>query len=525
MSANGPTPPPISDVAVHLSAAEAYPALEQAFLDAKSEIWASFLVFDLRTGLRSAAARAVGKTWFDLLVHVLRRGVSVHFVISDVDPIGRPVMHRDATHSLRRFCAAAEIAGYPARLTVAAARHPACTGAGIRLLLWPYIQKKLRAQAHDLNEMPPETRTATLRDMPGLAAHLRVKNNGTLVPRLWSLPPLFPAVHHQKMAVIDRQLLYIGGLDLDESRYDTPHHNRPGHQTWHDLQLMMTGPVVAEAQAHLEQFRAVVRGATAPRPHLHLLTTMSRQRPKNTFRFGPERAVTTINAAHTTLAQTTTQLLYLETQYFRDNRFAKCLARRAKAEPNLTMILILPAAPDDVAFEGNRSVDARFGEFTQARALRRIRRAFGPRLFVGSPAQSRPMPATDKRNPDQRDRLNGAPLIYVHAKVSIFDDTSAIVSSANLNGRSFFWDTEAGVHLTQAPDVVHLRQRVMAHWLPDTAGPAAYDLTTAARTWAAIAARNARLHPSARDGFLLPHDFAAAEAFGHDLPFVPDEMV
>jgi phospholipase D1/2 len=126
---------------------------------------------------------------------------------------------------------------------------------------------------------------------------------------------------------------------------------------------------------------------------------------------------------------------------------------------------------------------------------------------------------------ERRDRHLGAPLIYVHAKVSIFDDTDAIVSSANLNGRSFFWDTEAGVHLSDPSDVESLRRRVMAHWLPETAGPEALELDTAMSAWSEIARKNARLSPDARQGFLLPHDFAAAEAFGHDLPLVPEEMV
>jgi phospholipase D1/2 len=254
---------------------------------------------------------------------------------------------------------------------------------------------------------------------------------------------------------------------------------------------------------------------------------VSRGRRTDPFGFGPKRGLFQIRTAHTEFANQATQLIYLETQYFRDRRFARDLARRAKAEPGLTMILILPAAPDDVAFDGNRSIDARYGEFTQARALKIIRRAFGPRLFVGSPAQSRRAPAPDERAPnvENRDRLLGAPLIYVHAKVSIFDTASAIISSANLNARSFFWDTEAGVKLTDRQDIETLRQRVMAHWLPKDAAPEAFALTTAAAAWAKIAQSNAALPPSERKGFLLPHDFAAAESFGHDLPFVPDEMV
>jgi phosphatidylserine/phosphatidylglycerophosphate/cardiolipin synthase-like enzyme len=127
----------------------------------------------------------------------------------------------------------------------------------------------------------------------------------------------------------------------------------------------------------------------------------------------------------------------------------------------------------------------------QARALRIVRRAFGKRLFVASPAQPRPALPDSGDPEDRRDRHHAAPLVYVHAKVSIFDDTAAIVSSANLNGRSFRWDTEAGIYLANPADVVELRHRVMAHWLPAESGPEAFASETALAVWRRIAYRNA----------------------------------
>jgi phosphatidylserine/phosphatidylglycerophosphate/cardiolipin synthase-like enzyme len=521
-----PTSTQQGPVGIHLTAAEAYPALEEAFLAAETEIWASFLVFDLKTRLRSDAAGAVGRTWFDLLVHVLRRGVAINFVISDADPIARPEMHRDATRSLRMFCAAAEIAGPGARLNIDVTRHPGETGLALRALIWPYIQRKLWKSAGKLNRLTPEHRTAALRDMPGLVANMRIRPDGKVVPCLWYLPRLFPATHHQKLAVFDRRLLYIGGLDLDERRYDTPEHRQKGSQTWHDLQLTLEGPAVAEAQQHLEQFRDIVGGTKVARTFRRLLVTVSRHRAFNLFHFGPEPVVSAIVTGHAVLAQRAQRLIYLESQYFRDSGFARHLARMARQNPQLTLILILPAAPDEVAFDKRQGLDSRFGEALQARALRTIRKAFGNRLFVGSPAQQRRADAqTDTgTDADGRDSLHGAPLVYVHAKVSLFDDQSAIVSSANLNGRSFYWDTEAGVYLNKSSDVADLRRRVMAHWLPEDAGPEAFATETAAKTWGIIARRNARARPEDRKGFLLPHDFAAAEAFGRSVPLIPEEM-
>lgn len=519
-------PHSVRSVRILLTAHEAYPALERAFLGAESEIWASFLVFDLSTRLRSPEGLAIGKTWFDLMVHVLNRGVRVNFVLSDVDPIARAQMHRAATRSMRMFAAAAAVANPGAQMQVRLARHPAQTGALIRLAIWPYIMKKLFSLAGWLNAQRPDIRAAALRDMGGAQQNLRVRADGTVAVRLWALPRLYPAVHHQKLAVIDRRILYIGGLDLNERRYDTPNHTRIGPETWHDLQLLIEGPAVAEAQTHLETFQDVTAGRLPAPKTRRLMRTLSQPRLQAPLSFGPTPLVSEFATAHRVLAQRARQLIYLESQYFRDVRFGKTLALAARDTPGLTMILILPAAPDDVAFDQRRSLDARFGEARQSRALRLIREAFGDRLFVGSPAQPRQALPDGETSPEgARSRLHGAHMVYVHAKVSVFDLEGAIVSSANLNSRSFRWDTEAGVYLTARNDVSELRHRVMAHWLPADAGPEAFEDAQAVRVWADIARGNASLPPGQRKGYLLPHDFAAAEAFGTNLPLLPEEFV
>ena len=95
-------------------------------------------------------------------------------------------------------------------------------------------------------------------------------------------------------------------------------------------------------------------------------------------------------SAHLALIRRARRFLYIETQYFRDRTLARALAARAKVNRDLQMILILPAAPDEVAFDKRVALDIRFGEALQAAALRILRHGFGNRLFVGSPAQPRP---------------------------------------------------------------------------------------------------------------------------------------
>ena len=64
---------PIGDLEVFVTAGEAYPAFERAFMNAKEQISASFRLFDLTTKLHSPEARELGDTWFDLMVDTLNR--------------------------------------------------------------------------------------------------------------------------------------------------------------------------------------------------------------------------------------------------------------------------------------------------------------------------------------------------------------------------------------------------------------------------------------------------------------------
>ncbi|TGD66146.1 phospholipase [Tabrizicola sp. WMC-M-20] len=507
---------------VFITAAEAYPALERAFLDAKSEIIGSFLVFDPETRLRSPEGQAVGKRWFDLIVHCLQRGVSITLTLSDFDPIARAVMHRGTWRSLRLLQAAAEVAGPgAARLTARAARHPAQTGSVPRFVISPMIMARVLKSTRWLNRQSPQIRATALRDMPGARALMVVRDDGTVWPRLWPLPRLFPGTHHQKIAVFDRKALYVGGLDLNERRYDDQDHEQAAEQTWHDVQALVRGQVAADAARHLETFQAVTAGQVAPINTGDLLVTLSRQRHVPLIRFGPKPVVQGIFNAHCTAIAGARGLIYLETQYFRDGKLTKALCRAALQQPDLRLILMLPGAPEELAFGEHDGLDAQVGEWHQARCLRHLQRAFGARLFIGSAAQQRRVKPKQKHG---RDLLAKAPLIYIHAKVSVFAHV-AIISSANLNGRSMRWDTEAGVAFTQPEVVDDIRQRCMTSWLPEHADASFHDPKTAVATWRGLALSNAARAPEDRQGFVLPYDIRAAEKFGTAVPFLPPEMV
>ena len=146
-----------------------------------------------------------------------------------------------------------------------------------------------------------------------------------------------------------------------------------------------------------------------------------------------------------------------------------------------------------------------------------LRAAFGDRLAVISPVQ--PRPAT----PDQNGApVEGAGIVYLHAKVTLVDDRFGIVGSANLNGRSMLWDTEASVLFTDGGQIDGLRHDLAAKWLrgwlPDGADPRAASL------WNAAARENAARDPADREGFVMPYPEARNRRFSRRLPLLPDAL-
>ncbi|MGB3691012.1 MAG: phospholipase D-like domain-containing protein [Jannaschia helgolandensis] len=512
------TSPAIIESTPLLTASQGFPALERLFLNAESRISLGFRIFDPRTRLHSPEARTIGKDWFDLIVHTLKRGVEIDLVLSDFDAIVRPDYHQRATRCVRLALAAAEVAGHPERLRASASLHPARIGWLPSLALWVRARGFLLRTGVELNALSPAARTRRLSELPQLRPYFIEGDERKVTLKSLKLPRLCPVSHHQKVAVADGNTLYIGGLDLNDRRYDTPDHNRPASETWHDTQLLIRGPVAAQTEAHLANFRDVTYGAP-PVDAPDLLRTISRRRKTLPTFMSPLPVLSELAEAHAARARAATGLIYLESQFFRDTSFARLLARKARRTPALSMVLILPAAPDDIAFKNNSGSDAKYGEFLQAKCVSILRKAFGDRLFIGSPAQRR------KAEENSRATTYGAPLIYLHAKVSIFDDTAAIVSSANLNGRSFRWDTEAGVTLTDPAHIEDLKTRCISHWLDGPVPEAFLDPKRAVDAWWARAHANARRAPEDRDGYILPYASAPARRFGRNLPGIPEEMV
>ncbi|MEJ6392136.1 hypothetical protein V8J82_02650 [Gymnodinialimonas sp. 2305UL16-5] len=487
----------IESLEILLTAEEAFLALETQVLNATRSFVGCFRVFDLRTRLHSAAAQEVGETWFDLILDALNRGVTFDLTVADFDPIAATPDHRRSWSSARQFAALDELS-HGARIHWTIAMHPARVGLLPRLA----FQAKARKELAD-REPDPLT--------PGLEER---KDQLDL--------PLVPATHHQKLAVIDDRILYLGGLDLNERRFDTKDHDRPADQTWQDIHTLSTGPVVHAALRHLETFRQVTAGErSAPEAAPGFLRTLSGKRKAGLVHISPKPEITEIEAAHLAAIEASEGPIYLETQFFRHRPLADALAEAATRRSGLTCTMVLPAAPEDVAFEDNDKEDAQLGAQLQMDCIDTISEAFGQRLALAAPA--RPVAAPDELSDNAQ--LYGAPIIYVHSKLSLFGLTEGVISSANLNGRSMKWDTEAGLHVTRPEHLRDFWNRALEHWLGSIPIDPLEDQLAYIEWLNGDIARNMVTAPHDRTHFLLPYPRGRDIELAAPLPGVPDALV
>lgn len=320
--------------------------------------------------------------------------------------------------------------------------------------------------------------------------------------------------------MIDDDLLYIGGLDLNPRRYDTIDHHRRGEQPWHDVQLLVRGPVARLALTYLDTLSEVVSGERAPVEERYgFRTTLSARCEGTAVAIAPAPVRSSIDREIKDRAAASEELIYLEIQFFRDFALADALAEVALEKPGLKLLMILPAAPDVVPFDHRKKLDARFGAYLQVRCIYKVRKAYRDRCYFAAPVQRRSTAPGECRG---RGQLHGSPLIYVHAKLCIFDRKVVLVSSANLNGRSLHWDTEAGIVLEDAAFAQDALMRCLDHWIPGAEMDATADLVERVREQAEL---DVLRQPENRDGFLLPYDIEPARAFGTPLPGFPHEMV
>jgi phosphatidylserine/phosphatidylglycerophosphate/cardiolipin synthase-like enzyme len=235
--------------------------------------------------------------------------------------------------------------------------------------------------------------------------------------------------HHEKLAVIDGEVAFVGGIDvtdLSADRYDTPEHPARGRMGWHDVASRLRGPVVADVAAHLSQRWREVTGerlpaAPTPAPgagkvELQVVRTV----PEKLYEFAP-RGDFRIIEAYVRALRSAERLIYLENQFLWSPEVVSILADKLRRPPSddFRLVLMLPGRPNI----GQDDTRGQLGILDEADGA-------GKRLLATT---------IRARSGHTSDR------VYVHAKVGIVDDRWLTLGSANLNAHSFYNDTEVNV--------------------------------------------------------------------------------
>jgi phosphatidylserine/phosphatidylglycerophosphate/cardiolipin synthase-like enzyme len=296
---------------------------------------------------------------------------------------------------------------------------------------------------------------------------------------------------HQKCAVVDGRVAFVGGIDLtrevtgDYDRWDTHQHpcasaerysqRTPATHPWHDVHTRITGPAVADVRRNIAQRWADLAArhnlpvdahwpsrlpdeTPAPLTAGHEAQII-RTIPPKTYAFAPE-GIAGIKQAYLRALARAQRYIYIENQYLwpevyrgldtllfggRSPDMEEVLAAMAAAlRRGVSLALTLPDHPNC----GRRFTDGGVEE------LRQWARAAGApeRLHVftlGNSEADATAPGGTFYRP-----------VYTHAKVAIVDDIWWTVGSANLNSRGLHSDAEINVAAADGTAARELRLRL-----------------------------------------------------------------
>jgi phosphatidylserine/phosphatidylglycerophosphate/cardiolipin synthase-like enzyme/uncharacterized membrane protein YdjX (TVP38/TMEM64 family) len=248
------------------------------------------------------------------------------------------------------------------------------------------------------------------------------------------------ASHHQKVAVIDDNVAYCGGIDVTTSRWDTREHpadpakrlNPDGrtYRPFHDVQMVVDGPAAAALsdlartrwhRATGRRRRAVVASGdpwpTGVTPDLtDVMIAIARTEPA--YKKRPE--IHEVERLYLASLQSARNFVYIENQYFTSTTVADAIAESLARPNGPEFVIVLPYTCMGWLEETAMGVG-------RTRILRRLREVdTHGRLAVYYP-----------QLPDQPPEA-----LSVHSKLMVIDDSLVRVGSSNLSNRSMSLDTE-----------------------------------------------------------------------------------
>lgn len=299
------------------------------------------------------------------------------------------------------------------------------------------------------------------------------------------------ASHHQKIAVVDDAVAFVGGIDLTRSRWDTQEH-RPddprrvdptgrSYPPFHDVQLAVEGPAAAALGDLVRErwHRATGRRLQPPAPGAHdpwppelgpdveeVRVAIARTEPA----YKDKGEVREVEKLYHDAIFAARRFIYIENQYLTSTAIQEWLGARLREQEGPEIVMVLPRRCSGWLEEASMGM---LGAGLLGRLQAEDR--YG-RLRVYYPV----VPGL------------GAAELNVHAKVMVVDDNLARVGSANLSNRSLGLDTECDLAIEAAGEarieeaIAGFRNRLLAEHLGVAPGKVAAALDTRESLIAAI---------------------------------------
>ncbi|MEJ2695076.1 MAG: phospholipase D-like domain-containing protein [Candidatus Sulfobium sp.] len=276
------------------------------------------------------------------------------------------------------------------------------------------------------------------------------------------------ASHHQKLAVIDGLLAFVGGMDVCADRWDDashlsvdPRRTDPGgdpYGPYHDIQSYHTGPAAGRL-AELFLHRWINAGGKAfdpapAAPDTDYRIDCSRRLPTGRVAvsrtharsFTPflEKPVQEIRNLYVDAIEAAEKLVYIENQYFSSHAVYDALKRRMTYPDRraLQVVIVLPEKPQALLEEISMGL-------VQAKMIRSLTETAGERGHSIGIYYSVAPP---------EDEISRA--TYIHSKLLLVDDIFLSVGSANATNRSMGLDTELNVSWEAEQEDDRLRRSI-----------------------------------------------------------------
>ncbi|MGX7952288.1 phospholipase D-like domain-containing protein [Tsuneonella sp. HG249] len=249
--------------------------------------------------------------------------------------------------------------------------------------------------------------------------------------------------HHQKIAVLDDKLAVCGGIDMTMDRWDTRQHQehdrrrrRPHgrkYRPWHDATMMMEGEA-ARQLGLLSRERWKRAGGEAlgsvkipgeslwPDDFPVQFENVEIGISRTSAEYDGQPEVREVERLLLDQIASAKRFIYSENQYFTSPRIAEAISARLQEDDPPEFVLVQPDAAD--GWLEQQAMDHARNCLLHSIEQIDHKKRFG--LFVPYTGESK---------------------IYVHAKLTIFDDQILRIGSANWNNRSMGLDSECDVFI------------------------------------------------------------------------------